>query len=314
MFDSGLWYTDGVTAPVLLNAANRSTYVRTRVEVSTFAAFVSAIRANNNAYIALTNDITYDRSLISGENAFYVEQFSVSIDALVWNFSGVIDGQGHSFTNVTRNADDGGVMYLIKNYTGILKNIAIEGTLVNPTTKQYEPASILAFNFSGAAMNVKLTVKVGRLKWNGNDTQQSGALFGVLKNGAYIKNVLIDYTPSSGSENVIGFGFIAGYVESGASVTIRNIAVINRGDPVRPLVAMVQNGAMINGNAHASSGRYHTSDPYSSDNNAIAGAFNAEVVNLLMGNESTVCAGAGEILGSAWNCDGVNLPSLKASS
>ena len=299
VFDGNLWYINGVAAPVMLNATNRATYVHTRVEVSTFAEMVAAIRADNNAYIALTNDITYDNALITGSNK------DASGNAVIsTNFSGVIDGQGHTFNSVALNASNGSDMRLFRFFTGDIKNIDIVATMHN-ANGQSSAAGVIALEFSGVAQNVKLTVTASQLYMaNGYDTQQSGGLFGRLANGAYVKNILVDFTPAAGDVNVSGFGFVAGFVKENAVATVKNVVVINRGESVRPIIALLYKTSTVNGTAPAATTRYHSSE-------ANANTMNSTIItNALVGDEATVISGASAILGSKWVCDGTNIPYL----
>lgn len=299
VFDGNLWYINGVAAPVMLNATNRATYVHTRVEVSTFAEMVAAIRADNNAYIALTNDITYDNALITGSNK------DASGNAVIsTNFSGVIDGQGHTFNSVALNASNGSDMRLFRFFTGDIKNIDIVATMHN-ANGQSSAAGVIALEFSGVAQNVKLTVTASQLYMaNGYDTQQSGGLFGRLANGAYVKNILVDFTPAAGDVNVSGFGFVAGFVKENAVATVKNVVVINRGESVRPIIALLYKTSTVNGTAPAATTRYHSSE-------ANANTMNSTIItNALVGDEATVISGASAILGSNWVCDGTNIPYL----
>ena len=298
-----IWYTDGYHAPVLINASNAATYEalrnKTWVEVSTFADFVTAVRNNDAANIKLTSDIAYDDSLVTAVGGVKV----VSV-----NFSGEIDGQGHTLTGVVLNAGNGSDMRLFRFFTGNIKNIAIEASMQSGSG-QGSAAGVIALEFSGIADNIKLTLRAHQLYMkNGYDTQQSGGLFGRLANGAFVKNVFIDFTPAAGDSNVSGFGFVAGFVKENASVTVKNVVVVNRGSTVRPIIALAYNTSTINGVKPSATTRYHSSE-------ANANTMNGTIItNALVGSEADVIANAGTILGSAWICDGEKLPYLKANA
>ena len=288
---SSTWTCDGIQLPYLKNMQKM-----VRHEVSTFEQFVSTIRENNNAYVVLTDDIIYNDELVTAVEGVKV----ISI-----NFYGVIDGQGHTFKSVALNAGNGSDMRLFRFFSGTIKNIAIEASMQNGDG-QTSAAGVIALEFSGVAENIKLTLRVHQIYMRqGNDTQQSGGLFGRLANGALIRNVLIDFTAAAGDGNVTGFGYVAGFVKANASVTITNVVVVNRGEKVRPIIALVYDGSKINGE-ELTYKRYHASD----DNaNTINGTI---ITNALVGNEATVISGSGAILGSAWVCDGTALPYLLA--
>ena len=301
-FDDDAWYCDGVTAPLMLNEGNRSTYVRTKVEVSTFAGLVSAIRTNNNAHILLTNDITYDNNTLTtvtiGGNA---------VKVISESFSGIIDGQGHTFDSISLNAGNGSDMRLFRFFSGTIRNINLVASMQNGSG-QSSAAGVIALEFSGKAYDIKLTLSASQVYMkNGYDTQQSGGLFGRLANGAFVKNVFIDFTPAAGDSNVSGFGFVAGFVKENASVTVKNVVVVNRGSTVRPIIALAYNTSTINGVKPSATTRYHSSE-------ANANTMNGTIItNALVGNEATVIANASTYLGASWVCDGTGLPCLKSS-
>lgn len=288
---SSVWTCDGFQLPVLANMKKME-----RKEVSTFTEFVSTIRENDNSYIVLTDDITYDDAVVTALNGAKV----ISV-----NFSGIIDGQGHTIKSVVLNANNDSDMRLFRFFTGSIKNIAIEATMHNGDG-QKSAAGVIALEFSGVAENVKLVLKAVQVYMNGGfDTQQSGGLFGRLANGAYVKNVLIDFTPGAGDGNVTGFGFVAGFVKENASVKVENVVVINRGETARPIIALAYNTSTINGVKPVATTRYHSS----ADNAAIMN--DTIITNALVDTEANVITNAGSYLGSAWICDGIQIPYIR---
>ena len=282
------WTCNGVQLPALAH-----TPLIDVVKVATYDEFRTAVTTQPDAYIALTDDIDP------------IEEKGVTKqlwEIVMTEFTGTIDGRGYSIKNLTYYNDgsnwfDGVSMFF--RFSGTIKNIAYENIILNKEKGVVESSGAIARLFSGTAENVYVSACFIRM-YAAGDPQQSGAMFGALKPGASVKNCVVKLSVNNDYTDKGGIGYIAG--RSDTNAVIENFVAVKTVTSKAQLLGTYWSDELggyptINGVALGSS----------TDN---AGAINA-VAKCLIGTEAEVIAGAGAILGDAWVCDGVNMPTLR---
>ncbi len=188
-------------------------------------------------------------------------------------------------------------MSMFNNFTGTIKNIGLENFEYSPAGYSRENG-IIARNFTGTAENVYISAYfVKNLYYNGWWWECCGTMFGVVGHGATIRNCVIKTTLSSNGNCNYICGYVAGSLRGNA--TIENIVMVDAGLATATARFIGHYGAET-GAVAAINGTTATLDN------------GASLVNgYLLGTEAEVIAGADAILGDAWVCDGVNMPTLK---
>ena len=264
----------------------RAYYEINRIDVSNYEEFVQGITFYPNAYMVLTNDIDP------------VAEYGVREE--IWEmvtepFIGVIDGQGFSVKNITLyNYTPPYLEHIamFDEFKGELKNIGFDYIRSVPTYSGENNGNI-ARTFSGKAENVYFYGLITKTRVD-EDFLQYGALFGVMEEGAVVRNCYIELQCTDKSNCAYDYGYLAGVLD--ASVTVENvvIATSNICKNYGKFIARYKNKAKINGTKV-------TSDLF-----AIM-----IVRNIVMDAKETVAQKAGGILGDRWICDGKNTPRLK---
>ncbi len=265
---------------------------QTVVEVGTYSAFYTAVTTQPEAYVKLTGHInaTADKR----------EQLWANGADTLTDFTGTIDGQGYTISNVTfyQNNSNGGStqsMSMFDKFTGTIKNIGLENFVYSASGNSMENG-IIARNFTGTAENVYVHAVFVKNAPAWGFWNACGSMFGVVDDGAVIRNCVTKTTLSNNGNCTYACGYIAGSLRG--SATIENVV----------MVASTLEGANASFIAHF--GTDPGDEAYI--NGQVATSANAaSLVNgYLLGTEAEVIAGAGAILGDAWTCNGMELPAL----
>ena len=255
------------------------------MRVTTAAELYTAANDNSSAYIVLANDIDcqdYTWAMINN------------------TFTGTLNGGGHSIQNVTLTGGTAGGhtrMGMFKTFNGKLKNVAFDNAKMN--VKGCLIAGLIASTFGGTATNVKVDVEFLTLDAYQDTNHRAGAMFGETGSTATVSNCFIKVV----TPEVNKIGYIAGRLST--SITMDNIVVVTNAKAALFLMT-VNSAAKVNGTVITNGSANDTSDGVGT--NAIS-AMDGHY--LLIDTEANVIANAGSYLGSAWVCDGEQLPYLK---
>ena len=278
------WSSNGDLLPYLLkeNAIDDKVVV-----VSNVSQLYDAIINDSSAYIILANDI---------ECKDYVWAMVGT------SFNGTINGNGYAIKNLTLSGGTSGGhtrMAMFRYYMGTIRNISFENAKID-VKGCVAINGIIASEFGGLAENIKVDVTFTNVYHHPDESNphHSGAMFGELSSsGATIKNCLIKVTTPEDYK----IGYIAGLLNNNS--TISNIVVVSNAK-AGPFAFYRASTANINGIVVKVSG--DSGDYAASDALAVAA-----INGYLIGNEEEVAISAGTILGSAWVCDGTQIPYLK---
>ena len=260
-------------------------YEINRIDVSNYEEFRQSITFYPNAYILLLNDIDP------------VAEYGVREE--IWEmpsdpFLGVIDGQGFSIKNITLynyTPPQTEHIAMFDEFRGELKNIGFDYIRSVPTYSGENNGNI-ARKFSGKAENVYFYGAITKTRVDSENIHYGG-MFGVLEDGASIKNCYIELQCTDKSNCSYDYGYLAGVIAG--KVEINNIVVStsNLCESYGKFIARYLDGAEVN------------------NHKVFSSSFISFYVNMTMGTREENIKKAGKILGDAWVCDGVNVPRLK---
>lgn len=266
-------------------------YELNRIDVSNYEELCQGIRFYPNAYLVLVNDIDPVAEYDVREKMW---------EMITEPFLGVIDGQGFSIKNITLYQDVTPdyassikqPLAMFDEFRGELRNVGFDYIRSVPTLCGDNNGNIARF-FSGKAENVYFYGLITKTRVD-EDFLQYGGMFGVLEDGASVKNCYIDFQCTYKDNCVYDYGYLAGKISG--SVTIENIVVVESAicTTYGKFIARYEEGATING-------RTVNSDIWTY----------FVIDKLEIGERAEVVKKAGEVLGNSWVCDGENAPRLK---
>ena len=276
--DTGIVMEDG---SLVLHAY----YEINRIDVSNYEEFRQSITFYPNAYILLLNDIDP------------VAEYGVREE--IWEmpedpFIGVIDGQGFSIKNITLyNYTPPQIEHIamFDEFRGELKNIGFDYIRSVPTYSGENNGNI-ARRFSGKAENVYFYGAITKTRVDSENIHYGG-MFGVLEDGASIKNCYIELQCTDKSNCSYDYGYLAGVIAGKVEINNIVVSVSNLCEDYGKFIARYLDEAEVN------------------NRKVLSNSFISFYVNMIMGSREENIQKAARILGDAWVCDGVNVPRLK---
>ena len=186
MYDSNVWsFTDttisffgNVVYEVVLEPVDEYTHI------TTVAQFLELIPANPEGKFKLDNDLDFEGGFIAGADA----------KALVANFSGIIDGQGHQIKNAKLPGGWAGHCMITTN-TGTIKNIAFINLNGNPVSTNI---GIVVTN-KGIIENLYVDYVIVSPREGMDLSDQSGPIATWADNNSEIRNCIVNLRFAEGS-------------------------------------------------------------------------------------------------------------------
>ncbi len=200
-------YNDVVLAEVKLSAKDYSTYTKV---------------SNKDEFFAMANDKAGKYALVADIDLQGTALWDAAWKPLFGNFSGVIDGLGHTVSNtqIPNGWNNGAFSHM----SGVVRNIAF----VNVTTQETNHYDGGFFGFvSGTVENVYYQVNLKSQGTNDGGAGQFGMLVGTLEEGGLLKNCVVNI-----NANANEYQYVAGLVANAASWKcqgIENCIVLTNG-------------------------------------------------------------------------------------